>query len=91
MKNYEIMYVLDPITKNVNEIVQKFDRIINTNKGNVVKTDIWGEKRLAYEIKGSKTGIYILVTFAATPFCIKELDRNMRIDEAVLRYMIISK
>ena len=92
MKNYEIMYICKPADDEaIKVITDKFKAIINQNGGNVEKTDIFGKKRLAYEIQDLTEGIYVLVTFAATPACIKELDRVMRITDEVIRYMIISK
>ena len=75
----------------IQSVTDKFNNVISNNGGNVEKTDVWGKKRLAYEIQDLAEGIYVLVTFAATPACIKELDRLMRIDDAILRHMIISK
>lgn len=92
MKNYEIMYICKTAYEEViQSVTDKFNTIINNNGGNVEKTDVWGKKRLAYEIQDLAEGIYVLVTFAATPACIRELDRLMRIDDAILRFMIISK
>lgn len=92
MKNYEIMYICKASYEEaIQSITEKFNAIINQNGGTVEKTDVWGKKRLAYEIQDLAEGIYVLVNFAATPVCIKELDRVMRIDDAILRHMIISK
>lgn len=92
MKNYEIMYICRPDTDEaIKGVTEKFNAIINQNGGNVEKTDVWGKKRLAYEIQNLAEGIYVLVTFAATPVCIKELYRVMRITDEVIRHMIISK
>lgn len=92
MKNYEIMYICKTVYEEaIQNVTDKFNAIIKANGGNVEKTDIWGKKRLAYEIQDKTDGIYVLVTFAATPVCVKELDRVMRLDENILRHMIISK
>ena len=92
MKNYEVMYICKVAYEEaIQSVADKFNTIINNNGGNVEKTDVWGKKRLAYEIQDLVEGIYVLVTFAATPACIQELDRLMRIDDAILRHMIISK
>lgn len=92
MKNYEIMYICKTAYEEViQSVTEKFNSIINKNGGSVEKTDVWGKKRLAYEIQDLAEGIYILVSFQGSPACIKELDRVMRIDDAILRHMIISK
>lgn len=91
-KQYEIMYIVKPIEDTAIEaVVNKINTLINNNGGQVEKTDIWGKKRLAYELENLTEGIYVLVTFEAVPACVKELDRVMRIDENILRHMIISK
>lgn len=91
-KQYEIMYIVKPtVDEAVQNITAKISDIINNNGGNVEKTDIWGKKRLAYEIQDLTEGIYVLVTFEAVPACIKELDRVMRITDEIIRHMIISK
>ena len=92
VKEYEIMYIVKPVDNDVYEaVIKKYDDLINNNNGDVVKTERWGKKRLAYEIQDFCEGLYVLTTFAATPACVKELDRVMRIDDNVLRHMIISK
>jgi len=91
-KQYEIMYIVKPTDdETVQNITDKFNAIINSNGGNVEKTDIWGKKHLAYEIQDLTEGIYVLVTFEAVPACVKELDRVMRITDEIIRHMIISK
>ena len=91
-KQYEIMYIVKPTDdEDVQNITAKFNAVINNNGGNVEKTDIWGKKRLAYELQDLTEGIYVLVTFEAAPACVKELDRVMRITDDVIRHMIISK
>lgn len=90
MKAYEIMYIAKPDC-DIQSVVDKFNKLIEDNSGSVEKTDIWGKKRLAYEIQDLCEGIYVLVTFNGTPSTIKELDRVMGITDDVLRHMIISK
>lgn len=92
MKNYEVMYIVKPVEEEAFEaIVTKFDNLISSNGGTVEKTDRWGKKRLAYEIKDFVDGIYVLVTFNADAKAIKELDRVMKITDEILRHMIIRK
>ena len=92
MKAYEVMYIVKPMEDEAFEaVVTKFEGLISNNGGTVEKTDRWGKKRLAYEIQDLQEGLYVLVTFNATPACIKELDRVMRISDDVMRHMIISK
>lgn len=91
-KYYEIMYIVKPIEEDAfKEVVAKFDKLITENGGKVEKTDCWGKRRLAYEIKDLKEGLYVLVTFQAEAAAVRELDRVMKITDEVLRHMIISK
>ena len=92
MKAYEIMYIVKPVEEEAFEaVVAKFDNLITANGGNVEKTDRWGKKRLAYEINGHNDGHYVLATFECDTKCLKEVDRMMKVDEDVLRHMIIEK
>ena len=92
MHTYEVMYIVKPIEEAAFEtIVKKFDDLLATNGATVEKTDRWGKKRLAYEIKDFVEGIYVLVTFNAEPKAVKELDRVMKITDDILRHMIIRK
>ena len=92
MKNYEIMYICKPAYEEaIQSVTEKFNAIINQNGGNVEKIDVWGKKRLAYEIQDLAEGIYVLVTFTATPACIKDLDRIMRITDEVISHMVDCK
>ncbi|HIU64970.1 MAG TPA: 30S ribosomal protein S6 [Candidatus Avacidaminococcus intestinavium] len=92
MNRYEVMYIVKPVEEEAFEaVVTKFDSLISTNGGTVEKTDRWGKKRLAYEIKDFVDGIYVLVTFSADAKVVKELDRVMKITDEILRHMIIRK
>lgn len=93
MRNYEIMYVLKPDLdeEKVADVMEKFANLINTNGGEVVSTDKWGKRRLAYEINDYREGIYILVNFKGEAGTAQELDRVMKITDGILRFMIIKK
>ena len=93
MKSYEIMYIVKPYEDEKFEaVVEKFNTLITNNGGVIEKTDRWGKKRLAYEMQGLNEGLYVLVTFAAEPAAVKELDRVMKIStDVILRHMIIRK
>ena len=92
MKTYEVMYIVKPVEEEAFEaLVAKFENVLTANGGTVEKTDRWGKKRLAYEIKDFVEGIYVLVTFNAEPKTVKELDRVMKITDDILRHMIIRK
>lgn len=91
MKEQEIMYILSPETtederekENIN--IQKY---IRQQKGKPLKIEKWGEKRLAYKMKGKSTGFYYLLTLEADNDCLKNLDTMMKENNMVLNHMIM--
>lgn len=91
MRKYEVIYILRPDLdeeKNT-EIIEKFRALIENHGGEVVKLDKWGKRRLAYEIKDYKEGLYILVQMKAESKVATEMDRVFKITDEVLRHMII--
>ena len=90
MKNYELVYVVRPNAEDeVKEaVLNKIQEVISAN-GEVEKVDTWGNKKLAYPIAKFTEGFYVLVNFKATADHPKELDRNLKINENVIRHMIV--
>ena len=90
MRDYEALYILRPemTEEEYTAAVEKFNALIQVNGGEVVKTDIWGKRKLAYEIEKLREGYYVLVTFKAEPELPQELERNFRIADSVLRYLV---
>jgi small subunit ribosomal protein S6 len=93
MRNYEILYIVKPDLEEeqVTAVMERFNDLITNNGGEVVSTDKWGKRRLAYEIKDYREGIYVLVNFKGEPATSQELDRVMKIADEILRFMIIRK
>ena len=91
MHQYELMVILDPEIdeRTVAPSLDKFLNVIRNDGGTVDKVDIWGRRRLAYEIKKKSEGIYAVVDFTAEPATTKELDRQLNLNEAVLRTKVI--
>lgn len=88
MRKYETIFVLNANVEEEkrNELIQKFAGIINSN-GEVVKIDEWGNKKLSYEIQKMREGYYVLVEYNANTDLPKELERNLKITDEVIRYM----
>ena len=88
MKNYELVYVVRPNAEDeVKEaVLNKVQEVISAN-GEVEKVDTWGNKKLAYQIAKFSEGFYVLVNFKASADLPKELDRNLKINENVIRHM----
>ncbi|MDO4710373.1 MAG: 30S ribosomal protein S6 [Peptostreptococcaceae bacterium] len=91
MKNYELVYVLRPaIEDEAKEAVLDKVKAVIESSGEVEQVDVWGVKRLAYEIQKLREGYYVLVTFKAGVDVPKELDRNLKINDNVIRHMVIN-
>lgn len=93
MRNYEIMYIIKPDLdeEKLEAVIAKFGAIIDNNGGEIISTDKWGKRRLAYEINDYREGVYILVNFKGEAAVPQELDRVMKITDDILRFMIINK
>ncbi len=92
MIKYESMYILKPDMEEEKKdaLVKRFSDIVTNNGGAVEKIDEWGKKRLAYPIQYINDGYYVLMTFEAEPTLPTELERNYKISDDVLRYMVIN-
>jgi small subunit ribosomal protein S6 len=92
MIKYETLFVLRPNLEEEarNAVIEKFTSIIAA-EGEIVKVDEWGNKKLAYEIKKYKEGYYVLVDFKSNVDLPKELERNYKISDDVIRYVVINK
>ncbi|MGV3712805.1 30S ribosomal protein S6 [Pseudolysinimonas sp.] len=88
---YELMVILDPEIdeRTVAPSLDKFLNVIRNDGGTVENVDIWGRRRLAYEIKKKAEGIYAVVNFTATSDATVELDRQLKLSEAVLRTKVL--
>lgn len=91
MHQYELMVILDPgiDERTVAPSLDKFLNIIKKDNGTVDEVDIWGRRRLAYEINKKAEGIYAVVQFTATIETAKELDRQLGLSEAVMRTKVL--
>lgn len=89
MRKYETIIVIDSLLKleEIEGIINKYERFISANGGQVETIDRWGKRRLAYEIKKRQYGFYVLIRFNAPPAMIKQLDREYRLNEFLLRTM----
>jgi small subunit ribosomal protein S6 len=88
---YELMVILDPEIdeRTVAPSLDKFLGVIRNDGGTIENVDIWGRRRLAYEIKKKSEGIYAVVNFTANPDATVELDRQLKLSEAVLRTKVL--
>ena len=92
MNRYELTYIIDTTLEETarKELIEKFSDMIKQNGGEVEKVDeTWGKRRLAYPINDMLEGYYVLVTFASESDLPREMERNLEINENVMRYLII--
>ncbi|MGY1740482.1 MULTISPECIES: 30S ribosomal protein S6 [unclassified Blastococcus] len=87
MRNYELMVILDPELeeRTIAPSLDRFLTVVTNSGGTVGKVDIWGRRRLAYEIKKQIEGIYAVIDINAEPAAVAELDRQLNLNESVLR------
>ena len=91
MRAYELMVILDPNLeeRTVQPSLDTYLNVVRNDGGSVDNVDIWGRRRLAYEIDKNAEGIYAVVTLQAEPATVKELDRQLTLNESVLRTKVI--
>ncbi|MHB9093514.1 MAG: 30S ribosomal protein S6 [Eubacteriales bacterium] len=91
MRAYEVMYIVRPELdeEQNNAVIEKFKGLIENNGGEIAKLDKWGKRKLAYEIKRSREGFYVLMEFNGEANAVAELDRVFRITDEVLKHLII--
>ena len=93
MRKYETMYIIRPDSteEKYPQVVEKYAALIQNNGGEIVKTDIWGRRRLAYEINKFQEGFYVVVKFLGDAKLPAELERNFRISDDVIRYLVVNE
>jgi small subunit ribosomal protein S6 len=91
MRHYEIMIILDPNLeeRTVQPSLDQFLTGVTGGGGKVDKVDIWGKRRLSYPIEKKPEGIYAVVDLTAEPATVSELDRQLNLNEAVLRTKVM--
>jgi small subunit ribosomal protein S6 len=91
VRAYEVMVILDPSLeeRTVEPSLDKYLNVIRKDGGTVDNVDVWGRRRLAYEIRKNAEGIYALITLNAEPDTVKEFNRQLGLNEAVLRTKVL--
>ena len=91
MRQYELMVILDPALddRNLAPQLEKLLAVVKKDGGSIDTVDIWGRRRLAYDIKKKSEGIYAVITMSAEPATAQELDRQLNLNEAVLRTKLL--
>ena len=88
---YELMVILNPEIdeRQVAPTLDKFLKVITNDGGSVDNVDVWGKRRLAYEIQKKSEGIYAVVNFTATSEATQELDRQLKLNEQIMRTKVL--
>ncbi|GIL34763.1 30S ribosomal protein S6 [Phycicoccus jejuensis] len=91
MRQYELMVILDPELddRTIQPSLEKLLKVVTTDGGSIDTVDVWGRRRLAYEIKKKAEGIYAVVNFTSEPATAKELDRQLGLNETVMRTKLL--
>jgi small subunit ribosomal protein S6 len=91
VRHYEVMVILDPSLdeRTVGPSLDNLLSVVRTEGGKIDKVDIWGRRRLAYEIAKHAEGIYAVVDLTAEPATVSELDRQLGLNETVLRTKVL--
>jgi small subunit ribosomal protein S6 len=93
MRRYEMMVILDPQLdeRTVAPSLDQLLGVVKTQGGSVEKVDVWGKRRLSYEIAKRTEGIYAVVDLSCTPATVAELDRQLSLNESVLRIKVLRR
>ena len=91
MRKYEVMIILDPSLddRTIAPSLDTFLSVIKKAGGSVDKVDIWGRRRLSFEINKHSEGIYAVVNMTSEPDPVRELDRQLNLNEAIMRTKIL--
>jgi small subunit ribosomal protein S6 len=91
MRHYEVMVILDPTLeeRTIAPSLDAFLSVVKNDGGTVEKVDVWGRRRMAFEINKHAEGIYAVVDLTANPSAVQELDRQLNLNESVLRTKVL--
>jgi small subunit ribosomal protein S6 len=91
MRNYELAFIIEP---NIDEegatgVVDKVSQFVKSINGEVASVDVWGRRKLAYPISNYREGTYVLVQTKMPPAGVADLERNLKLSEEIIRYLLI--
>jgi small subunit ribosomal protein S6 len=91
LRAYEVMVILEPSLeeRTIEPSLDKYLNVIRNDGGTVESVDVWGRRRLAYEVKKNAEGIYAVITLKAEPATVKEFDRQLSLNESILRTKVM--
>jgi small subunit ribosomal protein S6 len=91
MRHYETIFIINPSLSDdeYKNIVQKYNGILEKNKGAIIKTDLWGVQRLAYPVRKEEKGFYVLLDYCGLSGLTAELEHELKLDDRVLKYQTV--
>jgi len=91
MREYEVMVILDPSLdeRTIEPSLDKYLNVIRKDGGSIESLDVWGRRRMAYEIQKNAEGIYAVIQLTAEPATVKEFDRQLTLNESILRTKVM--
>ncbi|MEJ2504600.1 MAG: 30S ribosomal protein S6 [Gemmatimonadota bacterium] len=91
MREYEIVYIFDSVLTEdqVNEKLEAYHQHLTDNGGEITAVDHWGKRQLAYPIRNNTAGYYVVVQFTAEASSLPELERALKLDDDLIRYLIV--
>ncbi len=92
MRTYEALYIIQPELgeDDTQTLATGVEKLITDDGGAIVRSEIWGKRRLAYEVKGFADGVYVLVRFESNPTLIDQLKGSFRLNESIIRFLVVS-
>jgi len=94
VRNYEMMYILNPTVADQEETlvsaIEKVNSLVTGNGGEIVNEDRWGKRRFQYEINKIREGYYVVLKFKLNPESLDELNRVLKLNEDIVRYLLIN-
>lgn len=91
VRDYELVFIVNPQTgeENTEAVIERVKGFITNAGGEIAKVDPWGLRRLAYPIRDSRDGLYVVAQFKMEPKATADLERNLKLTEEILRYLLV--
>ncbi len=91
MLQYETVFIADSTytDEEIDELIRGYEQVVASAKGKMIKIEKWGKRRLAYSIRRNEEGVYVLMTIECPPALVKELDRRYRMNDRILRHLVV--
>lgn len=91
MRTYEALFIIQPnaLEDEIQTIVQGAEKLVTEAGGAIVRSEVWGKRRLAFEVKGFQEGVYVLIRFQAPTEVVDKMEASFRLNELVIRWLVV--